>query len=627
MKNNDRTWVEIHLDTYRANIEALKCFLSPDQSFMQIVKADAYGHGALEIAEQALALGARFLGVANSEEGRLLRLQGITAPILVLSPSLETEIASLIDYDLTPTISSWGFAIAMEDHLHHRGKQMPYHLKLDTGMHRSGLSRQEFYKFIEQISKLTELKLEGVLSHYAASENDPDFSREQEECFFELISSIKPQPSFIHLANSSALINGLASCGNLVRLGILSYGIYTHPQQRSLIDLQPVMQFKSRVSLIKDIEKGETCGYNRLWMAEHDTRYALIPAGYADGYDYLLGNRAEVSIGEHCFPVIGKISMDMITAEIGDKPVSVGDEVCLMGGAALQTHAENLVAGYNGSSYELLCQLGRRARRYYYLNGQLCSSSPLSRRDFVPADFSDSKLNSIIEAAVLQRLDSSEIGSIVYREMLSSLFFDKDSDIHYRKGFRHSIKLIEGDSPLHYEVETELSYRKVLDSEYFIVACAQSETALQAYLKRKDVEYRWLMDDNFEINPDSFIVSSIKVNELRLSTVSRHKNGCLELRCSHPELNTLLGKEVDFVINTRTIYPRKSHQMSIFITELTKGISLSFSYPEDWTGVECIPIFSGQNRYPKITRSGNIIELSTSPEEWIFPLSGVVFAY
>lgn len=627
MTIKDRSWVEVHLDAYRANIEALKHFLAPGQSFMQIVKADAYGHGAFEIAEQALELGAALLGVANSEEGKLLRLQGITAPILVLSPSLDTEIDELIEYELRPTISALDFATTLNTRLDKLGKHLHYHLKLDTGMHRSGFSEIDLDDFMKELPSLKHLELEGVLSHFAASENDPEFSKVQEELFQRLLNMFSSGPRYVHIANSSALVSELASSGNLVRLGILSYGIYTDPSQRAMVALKPVMQFKSRVSLVKDIKKGETCGYNRVWTAVQDTRYAIIPVGYADGYDYLLGNRAVVSIGTQFYPVIGKVSMDMITIDIGDNPVQVGDEVCLLGGSSPETHVENLVASYSGSSYELLCQVGRRARRYYYMNDELCSSAPLSRRDFVPADFSDDKLNSIIEAAVLQRLDSSEIGSIVYREMLSNLFFDKDREIHYRKDFRHSIKLIDGNLPEHFEVETELSYRKVLDSDYFIVACAQSETALQAYLQRKDVEYRWLMDDKFEINPQSFVVSSIKVNDLTLNTEARQERGCLELRCSHPGLGLLLGKEVVFVINTRTIYPRKSHQMSIFITELTKGVALSFTYPEEWTEVECIPIFSGQNRYPKIQRSGSTIELSTKSEEWIFPLSGVVYAY
>lgn len=627
MTIKDRSWVEIHLDAYCANIEALKSFMAQGQSFMQIVKADAYGHGAFEIAEQALELGAALLGVANCEEGKLLRLQGITAPILVLSPSLDTEIDELIEYELRPTISALDFASTLNTRLNELGKQLHYHLKLDTGMHRSGFSESDLESFLKELPSLKHLVLEGVLSHFAASENNPQFSREQEEIFRRLLLKFNPQPKFVHIANSSALVSELASSGNLVRLGILSYGIYTDQGQRTKITLKPVMQFRSRVSLVKDIKKGDTCGYNRLWTAEQDTRYAIIPVGYADGYDYLLGNQAVVSIGDQLFPVIGKISMDMLTIDIGNSTVQVGDEVCLLGGSTPNTHVENLVASYNGSSYELLCQVGRRARRYFYLYGKLCSSAPLSRRDFVPADFSDAKLNSIIEAAVLQRLDSSEIGSIVYREMLSNLFFDKDREIHYRKDFRHSIKLIDGNLPEHFEVETELSYRKVLDSDYFLVACAQSETALQAYLQRKDVEYRWLMDDKFEINPQSFVVSSIKVNDLTLNTEAQQERGCLELRCSHPDLGLLLGKEVVFVINTRTIYPRKSHQMSIFITELTKGVALSFSYPSHWTDVECIPIFSGQNRYPRIHRSGNSVELCTKSEEWIFPLSGVVYAY
>jgi hypothetical protein len=141
------------------------------------------------------------------------------------------------------------------------------------------------------------------------------------------------------------------------------------------------------------------------------------------------------------------------------------------------------------------------------------------------------------------------------------------------------------------------------------------------------VEYRWLMDGNFQLNPSAFQLSSVKVNDIELETRINFKSEAMEIRCSHPALKNLIGQEVRYEINTLTLYPKSSHQLSVFITELTHGVQISFSYPETLKQIECVPFFAGQNKYPKITTSKNIITVTTKPEEWVFPQSGVVFAY
>ena len=628
INKTERSRVEISLDNLRHNLRALKAFLRDDQSFMQIVKADAYGHGAYEISKLAISEGAVMLGVANMEEGKLLRLQGITIPILILSPALISEIPSILEYDLIPTISGTEFATALNDHARRKNITATIHLKADTGMHRSGADRMEFEALLSLIPELTALRIEGLYSHYAASEADRDYSLKQLRYFEELIPALPSELRYTHIANSSALINGLTGNTNLVRLGILSYGLYTAPEQHRSIDLRPVMTFKATLSQIKEIKAGESLGYNLTWQAERDTRYAIAPIGYADGYDYLLGNRGHALLRGTLCPVIGKISMDMITLDVTDIPeAKTGDELVLLGAGTNEIRAENITAIYGGSSYELLCQIGRRAKRHYYLDGQLVSSAPLSRRDFVPDDFSDNKLSDIIETAVSQRLGSEEIGSLVYGEMLASLFSDRDKDIHYRRNFVHSISFELSPNPELFSVRTSLRYEKILDNDYFIVACANREDLLNRYFQKRDVEYRWLMDDNFALTQEDFRVSAIQVNGLDLDTTVTETEGCLEIRCSHPRLKDLVGTMVEYNISTRTHYPRRSHQLSVFITEMTRGVSISFEHPDSPDKVECIPIYSGQNKYPTITRSNTAIHVETKPTEWTFPISGVVFAY
>lgn len=632
----ERSWVEVDLSAFRDNLNFLKKRMQAQQSFLMIVKADAYGHGASEISRVAIEAGAVYLGVANPEEGKLLRIQSCHAPILVLSPSLPNEIPTIINNSLTPSVSDLAFASALSKAAVKLDKLVNIHLKVDTGMHRSGVFESDFMALYTAVAKLPKLVIEGVFSHFASSESDPPFCNEQEDSFNKLIRELPEAPKYIHIDNSNAVLNGLGASSNLVRLGILAYGVNTSLQS---LPLQPVMTFKASLSQVKQMKKGDTIGYNRAWTAPKDGKYGIIPIGYADGYDYLLSNCGVVLINsgsksnpketqQHLCKVIGRISMDMITVDLSDVPsVAIGDVVTLLGDTEPQLRAENLVANYGGNPYELLCQIGRRAKRHYYSGAKLQHSSPLSRRDFVPDDFNDSKLNHIIESAISQRLQSVEIGELIYREILRSFFYNKDRDIHYRYNFHHEIAFTESLYSGYFAAHTTLYFDKILQNDYFIVACAASDEVLQRYIKRSDVEYRWLMDDAFKLDSESFVVSSVMLDNLVLKTEIQHSKDCLEIRCSHPKLKQLVGKMAHFTINTQTVYPKNSHQLSVFITELTRGVYISFRYPPEMSKVECVPVFSGQDKFPSITHQTGIIEVGSKPEEWIFPISGIVFSY
>ncbi|MCB5263087.1 MAG: alanine racemase, partial [Candidatus Cloacimonetes bacterium] len=588
----ERSWVEIDLAAFQDNLQILKGYLRPGQSFMQIVKADAYGHGAKEIAEIALAQGAVYLGVANLEEGKLLRIQGITAPVLILSPSLSSEIQQIIRYDLSLGIADLDFAEALSKAATKADKTVRIHLKLDTGMHRSGIWFEEARAFYEQISALPGLEIEGIFSHFASAENDNEFSLLQETRFSEFIHALATPPRFVHISNCAGLIRGYGAFCNLVRLGIFSFGINTTAQE---LMLTPVMTFKSTLSQIKDFKAGDSVGYQREWTAKTCGRYGIVPVGYADGYDYLLSNKAMVLIDSIICPVIGRISMDMITVDISRIPeAKLADEVVLLGQGDPAIRAEQIAALYQGSAYELLCQVGRRARRYYRSKAHILHSSPLARRDFVSSDFGDNKLSEIISSALTQRLDSPEIGELIYREILRTFFYNKDRDVHYRKNFRHEICFERSDNPAYYRAKTTLRYQKVLSTDHFIIACAASSDILRGYILRTDVEYRWLLDSDLQLKAENFQTKAVKVNGLDLKTEIKSGEGYLEILCSHPELQKLINQEVEFEINTNTLYPTASHQFSVFITELTRGVEISFSYPKDLSHVEAVTVFSGQ---------------------------------
>jgi len=625
----ERSWVEINLDNFKDNLRELKKYLFPGQAFLQIVKADAYGHGAFEIAKAAIDEGAVYLGVANAEEGKLLRIQGIKSPILILSPSLIAEIPSICDYNLVPTLSDLAFADALSTYVVSNNLEIKVHVKVDTGMNRSGFRTEVFNKAYKHISKLPNIIIEGLFSHFAASENDANFTVAQSKIFDSIVSSLKSLPRYIHLANSAAVLTHNSWKANLVRYGIMSYGVYTDSEQYSKINLKSVMTFKSIIAQIKDIKKGEYVGYNRTWKADKDGQYGIIPIGYADGYDYLLSNKGLASIKGQIYKTIGKVSMDMITVDLASNDiVKVGDEVVLMGGGTNLLRAEQLTSKYCGSAYELLCQVGRRAKRYYLENNQIISYAPLSRREFVSSDFDDTKLSSIISSAINQRLQDDEIADLIFREVLRGFFYNKDKDIQYRKEFVHKVKFIDDPKNKEYYItKTNLKFKKRLQNDYFIVACANSEDVLKRYFMRRDVEYRWLMDTNFKLTTDQFSVTMVKINNVVLNTELSYNKGCLEFRCTHPNLKQLVGKEVSFSIETETFYPKSSHQLSIFITELTKGVMVRFIFPKSIHNVESITVFSGKNKFPEVEKKPSAVLVKTLDNEWVFPNSGIIFAY
>ena len=626
LKTNERSWVEIDLAAFTQNLTYLKGFLAEEQSFLQIVKADAYGHGALEIAQCALDSGAAYLGVANPEEGKLLRIQGIKAPILVLSPSLPSEIPIIVDYGLVPGVSDLEFARALSDY--RGGTRHKIHLKIDTGMHRSGFRSDTAFGMYSTIAALPNLEIEGVFSHFAASESDPDFSSLQEQEFKKFVDALPIKPRYIHLSNSAGSVKGYGRFCNLVRLGILSFGVDSIGDPGLSAALQPVMTFRSTLSQIKTIYPGESVGYNREWIASQEGRYAVVPVGYADGYDFLLSNKAEVLVDGTLCPVIGRISMDMITIDISKVvKARVGDVINLIGKGSAAIRVERIASVYQGSAYELLCQIGRRARRYYTRGDELLHSAPLARRDFVAHDFGDRKLSEIISAALAQRLGSEEIGDLIYREILRSFFADKDRDVHYRSNFIHEITFQEGSLPDYYMAQTTLSYHKVLSAESFIIACASSDEELRKYFQRRDVEYRWLLDEKLALNSDSFKVNAARINGVTLNTELRLRDSSLEIHCSHPSLKPLVGTQVLFEIDTTTVYSKSRRQFSVFISELTQGVKIGFTYRDCLSDVQPVSIFSGQQKNPPLYKEEGRIVVESSPGEWIFPLSGVVFSY
>jgi len=363
----------INLSNLDHNITELKKLLNPHTDFMAVVKADAYGHGAKEVALQAIESGAACLGVAATEEGAELRDAGITCPIIVLGGIEICEVKSVVQYDLAQCVFSIDVLNCLNQEAIKMGKCMNIHLKLDTGMRRIGIASIDVLEtFVTEVKQKSNIRLEGIFTHFAtADEADKTFMYEQLNRFIEMLNIIYKhnlKPKWIHAANSAAILDCSDTHFNLVRAGISMYGYYPSASvNKTKAALLPVMQWETKVLCIKDINEGDSISYGRTFYAPNPMKIATLPIGYADGYKRTLSNKSHVLIAGKEAPVVGRICMDQMMVDITHIPkVKPGDTVTLLG---LQQNtsidADYLATLSDTISYEILTSISSRVRRVY----------------------------------------------------------------------------------------------------------------------------------------------------------------------------------------------------------------------------------------------------------------------
>lgn len=358
----------IDLDAVRRNVEFFQSMLSPNTALMAVVKADAYGHGVVPVARAVLAAGAQWLGVAAAEEGEELRAAGVSAPILILGASSAEQVRialqsqldlTLFDRDTWDAVQHWGSVLKVRPRVH---------LKVDTGMGRVGVQPQEVA--VEWLDRLAESNVtwQGLMSHLATSDSDEQYTQEQLSRFLDVIEQIRQRqvalPPTIHLANSAAALRFPGTHFNLVRVGI---GLYGGRPYAGSPRLWPVMQWVSRVTLVKQVPAGTSIGYGRTYVAPADCTVATLAVGYADGYRRAFSNRAAVLIkGARC-PVVGRVSMDQITVVVPQgMSVSVGDQAVLLGEDGTEhILVEDLAVWADTISYEILTGISARVPRLH----------------------------------------------------------------------------------------------------------------------------------------------------------------------------------------------------------------------------------------------------------------------
>lgn len=372
-------WAEISLDNLAYNIRGLRKNVKEDTLITAIVKANAYGHGSTKAAGVFLNNGADRLAVATLSEAIELRKANIKAPILILGYTPQCQYPLVLKWDITQTIYDYKSAKILSEWAVQTNKTGIIHIKIDTGLGRIGLlPNKETIDNIINISKLPNLKIEGVYTHFAkADEKNKDYTVTQYTRFIDIIDKLEKEGIRIpikHASNSAAIIDLPEYNLNMVRAGIMLYGYYpSEDVYKEKIDLKPAMTLKAKVFNVKEVAKGTGISYGQIFITERDSKIATIPIGYADGFTRLLTSKGEAFIKNKKVPIVGKICMDQCMLDVTDiEDIKDGDEAVLFGYAREEYPSIDEIAHkLNTINYEIMCMIGRRIPRVYIQNGEI----------------------------------------------------------------------------------------------------------------------------------------------------------------------------------------------------------------------------------------------------------------
>ncbi|MFC1501513.1 alanine racemase [Elusimicrobiota bacterium] len=362
------TWAEINLKNFQKNIKTISSLLKRKTDILAVVKANAYGHMAIPLSKIAAKSGVKILGVSSLEEGIFLRDAGIKQKILILGSLYPLGSFSVArKYNLVPTVSSEnGIRELSKLALKHR-KTLSFHLKVDTGMGRIGASYQTAEHLIDLIKEKPGIKMEGLYTHFASAGVDKNFTSRQIKTFKDIVNYAHNNGlKFIaHAGNSSAIFHNKDSHFDMVRPGLSLYGLVPDRMSAKYKKLQPVLSWKTKIVFLKKVSKGVSISYGRTFKTKRPSVIATLPVGYADGYNRGLSNKGYVLIkGKRC-PIVGRVTMDMIMADVSKvKNASVGDEVVLIGKQGKEKiTAEEMAQKVNTINYEIVCNIGSRVPR------------------------------------------------------------------------------------------------------------------------------------------------------------------------------------------------------------------------------------------------------------------------
>ncbi|MGA3166200.1 MAG: alanine racemase [Terriglobia bacterium] len=370
------TWVEISLSKLRRNYQRIR-ELAGARQVMAVIKADAYGHGAVPVARCLAECGVDWFGVATVEEALELRAAGIQQPMLLLGGLYMSDPAHLIEYRLTPSLSSTMRLDTYAECARRYGRPIEFHLKVDSGLGRLGLPLDRLTAFVEHYRELAGLQLKGFFTHLASAEDmvasQTDEQGQRFSTALDELRRLEVEPAWIHVSNSAALLTGRKFPENLVRIGALLYGycmpLVVSPGQElpQAPEFEPILTFKSRVVYMKDVPSGTPLGYGAAFHARRPSRIATVPVGYADGLSHALSNRGYAIVRGRRARIVGSISMDLSLLDVTDIPgTNIGDEIILIGQSDhCSITAIEIAQLLDTVPYEVLCSIGKRVPRIY----------------------------------------------------------------------------------------------------------------------------------------------------------------------------------------------------------------------------------------------------------------------
>ena len=379
-----RTWAEVDLDAAANNIREIKRHIG-DKKLCCVIKADGYGHGSVKLAQLYSKLGCDFFAVSNIDEAVEIRECGIEEPILILGFTPVNEVGRLHKYNIAQAVFDKGYAEALSEKCVESGVTLDMHIKIDTGMSRLGFMCQSFPeddKSIDEIEKvcaLPSLNPCGIMAHFAVSdegEKGREYTTRQIEAFTHTVDALKARGvefEYIHHANSGGTEFYKNAHFNMVRAGIILYGLEPNPEEKSPLNLQPVMTLKSSIASVKEIRKGTDISYGRTFTADKDMRVAVVTLGYADGYFRSISAQGFMSVHGKSAKILGRICMDQTIIDVTDiENVKIGDEVIVFSGTQKSAPSADDLARMSGTiNYEIVCAVSKRVPREYMENGKI----------------------------------------------------------------------------------------------------------------------------------------------------------------------------------------------------------------------------------------------------------------
>lgn len=366
--SNRWAWAEIDLDALEGNLRAIKSHIQAGTRLCAVVKANAYGHGAVAVARKAIEVGADYLAVATLDEGLELRHAGIMTPILILGLVPPAAAGEIVENGFTQAVCDLEMAQALSSAAVSQGRSAKVHFKVDTGMGRIGVRPEDAGVIAELIQRLPGIEIEGVFSHFAEADvKDKSYVRQQLEAFRHAVRNMRDQgvdPAIRHIAESAAILEIPDAHFDMVRAGIIEYGLWPSDEVTHPIDLKQVMRLCARIAFIKNVHKGESIGYGRQFVAARESRIATLPIGYADGYIRAYGRQGAVELRGKRAPIAGRVCMDQVMIDVTDIPeAKTGDEVTLFGSSTLTT--DEAAGWLNTINYEVTCMVSARVPRIY----------------------------------------------------------------------------------------------------------------------------------------------------------------------------------------------------------------------------------------------------------------------